>query len=219
MRKFLKAIRTELSILKRFVKNYGHFKTVLQLQSIDKNGNPLPWYTYPAIEYLTQFDYKDKIIFEWGSGNSSLFWANIAKEVYSVEDNKDWYNKVKERKLNNMKLFLINNKDKYINIIGSFNIKFDIIIIDAKYRQECADIAYKYLNDNGMLIFDNSDRYPKTCNKIKENFNLIQVDFSGFGPIVGFTTTTSIFLKRNFNFKTINYQPIHSIGSLKELCE
>lgn len=26
---------------------------------IDRDGKPLPWYTYPAIEYLSQFDYHD----------------------------------------------------------------------------------------------------------------------------------------------------------------
>ena len=32
---------------------------------VDKDGNPIPWYTYPAIEYLSQFDYSDKKIFEF----------------------------------------------------------------------------------------------------------------------------------------------------------
>lgn len=27
---------------------------------LDRDGNPIPWYTYPAIEYLSQFDYRDK---------------------------------------------------------------------------------------------------------------------------------------------------------------
>ena len=31
----------------------------------DRDGNPIPWYTYPVIEYLTQFDYTDKKIFEY----------------------------------------------------------------------------------------------------------------------------------------------------------
>ena len=35
---------------------------------LDKDGNPIPWYTYPAIEYLSQFDYSDKEIFEYGCG-------------------------------------------------------------------------------------------------------------------------------------------------------
>ena len=52
---------------------------------LDKNDNPIPWYTYPAIEYLSQFDYTDKQIFEFGCGFSSLFWAKRAEKVISIE--------------------------------------------------------------------------------------------------------------------------------------
>ena len=57
----------------------------------DRDGNPIPWYTYPAIEYLAQFDYSDKKIFEYGCGNSSLFWAARAESVTSIEDNPEWF--------------------------------------------------------------------------------------------------------------------------------
>ena len=30
---------------------------------LDRDNNPIPWYTYPAIEYLSQFDYSNKEIF------------------------------------------------------------------------------------------------------------------------------------------------------------
>ena len=59
----------------------------------DRDGNPIPWYTYPAIEYLAQFDYSDKKIFEYGCGNSSLFWAARAESVTSIEDNPEWFAK------------------------------------------------------------------------------------------------------------------------------
>lgn len=48
--------------------NYGQFKTIKNLRCIDKNSNPIPWYTYPAIEYLSTFDFSDKRIFEFGGG-------------------------------------------------------------------------------------------------------------------------------------------------------
>jgi len=47
--------------------------------------------------------------------------------------------------------------------------------------------------------------------------NLIQVDFSGFGPCNNYTWTTSLFFSRNFNFKTSCFnQPLQPIGGLKQ---
>ena len=46
-------------------------------------------------EYLSQFDYSDLKIFEYGCGYSSAFWAERAKKVVSVEDKTDWFEKWK----------------------------------------------------------------------------------------------------------------------------
>lgn len=70
---------------------YAIERTIDEKVCIDKDGNPIPWYTYPAIEYLSQFDYGDKKVFEFGCGNSSLFWAVRAQEVISIEDNPSWF--------------------------------------------------------------------------------------------------------------------------------
>ena len=39
---------------------------------VNENNEPIPWFTYPSIQYLDQLDLSEKTIFEWGSGNSSL---------------------------------------------------------------------------------------------------------------------------------------------------
>ena len=53
-------------------KDFAIERTIDEKVCLDRNGNPIPWYTYPAIEYLSQFDYSRKTIFEFGCGNSSL---------------------------------------------------------------------------------------------------------------------------------------------------
>jgi hypothetical protein len=209
----------ELTLLKKIAIDYGHLNSVKTKSSVDKDNNPLPWYTYPAIEFLTQFDYKNKMIFEWGSGNSSIFWADRAKKVISVEDKPAWYQEIKSFNRKNLFLKLMTQKKEYIETIRQEKAKYDVIVIDAKYRSDCSRIAYKFLKRGGIIIFDNSERYPKTCEDLRKRNSLIQVDFSGFGPINSYTWTTSLFFKGTFDFKTIEKQPHHSIGSLKELCE
>ena len=74
-------------------KEFAIERTINEKICIDRDGNPIPWYTYPAIEYLSQFDVTDKDVFEFGCGNSSLFWADRARLVTSIEDNPDWFAK------------------------------------------------------------------------------------------------------------------------------
>jgi len=71
-----------------------------------------------------------------------------------------------------------------------------------------------------LVILDNSDRYKETSKYLREELDLIEVDFHGFGPINNYTWTTSIFLSRNFKFKAIdNSQPNYSISGLHHSAE
>lgn len=197
--------------------DYGHFLTTLKWSCIDKNGSPIPWYTYPTIEYLKQFDFSSKSVFEYGSGNSSLFWAARANQVVSVEGDKKWHEKVsKMNNFDNLSLILAEDKTTYISSIENFS-GFDIIIIDGYYRDECAYYAIKKINPGGLIILDNSNRYPKIAKFIRSESNLIQVDMKGFTPINFYTSTTSLFLSRDFNMIAYNdKQPTPSIGYWKE---
>ncbi len=56
----------------------GWFTSVKLGRSVDLDGNPLPWITYPAIEMLRRIDILNGRVFEYGAGNSSLWWATRA---------------------------------------------------------------------------------------------------------------------------------------------
>jgi hypothetical protein len=64
---------------------YGHAASSRAQVPIDGDGNPTPWYTYPAIAYLSQLDFSERIVFEYGSGNSTLWRGARSKRVVSVE--------------------------------------------------------------------------------------------------------------------------------------
>ena len=188
---------------------------------LDKDGNPIPWYTYPAIEYLSQFDYSKKQILEFGCGYSSLFWAKRAKKVTSIEDNLNWFDKwKKEFKEPNLDIKWRDEGEIYERAAFEEDVKYDVIIIDGKRRFQCAEAAVKALNKGGMIILDDSDRintsqeYVKAVDILK-NANLLQVDFYGFCPMNNYTKTTSVFFSRNFNFESLyKVQPINGWGNL-----
>lgn len=188
---------------------------------LDKDGNPIPWYTYPAIECLSQFDYSDKQILEFGCGYSSLFWAKRAKKVTSIEDNLKWFDKwKKEFNEPNLDIRWRDEGEIYEQAAFEDDIKYDVIIVDGKRRFQCAEMAVKALNKGGMIILDDSDRintsqeYVKAVDILKKA-DLLQVDFYGFCPMNNYTKTTSVFFSRDFNFESLyKVQPINGWGNL-----
>jgi hypothetical protein len=209
------SVKTTIKCWRLLEIEYGHRRSYLSQSCVDKAGRPIPWYTYPAIEYIRQLDFSDKHVFEYGSGNSSRFWSALAKGVVSVEDDREWYEKVRTSSGNGVRLVFAADKTAYIDEILNYD-PFDVIIVDGSHRLECAQQALKRLMPGGMIILDNSDWFVETARLLRES-DLIQVDMAGFAPINAYTSTTSIFLRRDFRFRsrTAN-QPEHGIGGLKQ---
>lgn len=210
-----------LKFIEMWQKDFAIERTIDEKICIDRDGNPIPWYTYPAIEYLSQLDYSQKEIFEFGCGNSSLFWANRAQFVTSIEDNTVWYEKwKKEFHKDNLDIRWRDEGEDYYNAVFEDKKKYDVIIIDGKRRADCAQTAIKALNSGGLIILDDSDRintsleYRNAVSALK-SADLLQVDFYGFCPMNNYTKTTSLFFSRNFNFVSkYEVQPINGLGNL-----
>ena len=48
-------------------------------------GQPIPWFTYSAISFLERELTPDLAMFEYGGGQSSLYWANRLRKLVSVD--------------------------------------------------------------------------------------------------------------------------------------
>lgn len=218
-----RCVRLAVTAIERLLKDFGLINSIQKKECVDKDNNPIPWYTFPAIEYIKQLDFSEKRVFEYGCGNSSKFWASIAKEVVSVEEKKDWYEQCLKDKAENQILIFGDNEENYINSILDFE-DFDVIVVDGDPdRYKCTENALKKLKDGGIIIIDNSDRaadyeiYSGATKLLREN-DFIQADMSGFGPINNYTWTTSFFFSKNFNNnikpKNPEIQPLKSIGNI-----
>ena len=193
---------------------FGQGTSIKSGQSVDKAGVPVPWYTYPAIEFLKQLDFSDSVVFEYGSGNSTLFWATRCNQLCSVENNPAWYDTIRQKLPANVNCWLETREDDYVNSISVPNVLFDVIIIDGSYRTACATLAVDYLLPTGFIILDNSDR-ELVASSVLRNAGLIEVDMSGFGPINAYTWSTSLYLSRAVVLKPANEnQPLPGIGAL-----
>jgi hypothetical protein len=192
--------------------DYGYLRTVAQNVCVDADGHPIPWYTYPALEYIRQLDFRERSVFEYGSGNSTLFWSAIARRVVSVEHEREWFERMHALAPANCQMLFASDADAYVNSIGAAG-PFDVIIIDGQSRLRCAPVAVEHLRPGGLIILDNSDWFPRTSEVLRER-NLIEVDMAGFGPINDYTSTTSFFFHRQFAaLPRSDRQPVPGIGS------
>ena len=176
--------------------SYGHERSFLEKSAIDSKGLETPWFSYPAIEFLNVLDLSNFKVLEWGAGNSSVYFSRYSREVYSIEDNDEWYQKIKNLNLRNHFVYHAQG-DEYVSLALELDNEFDLVLIDGKKRKDCAKIAPKILSQTGFIILDNADWYPETCKEL-ENQGFNQVDFSGLGPINSYAWTTSIFYRSQF---------------------
>ena len=181
----------------------GWNRSFLDGFSQDKDGKALPWMTYPAIEFLKKNLQKNQIIFEFGCGASTLFFAKRVKKVISLETDPRWFaiikNKLVEQSLSNVEITLMTDgltNNLYQTFAKNYGEKFDFIVVDSLKRFECAKNSVKALKEGGSLILDDSER--KNYQKIFDFFaekKFTKEDFFGIAPGQLKMKNTTIFSK------------------------
>jgi hypothetical protein len=68
-----------------YLKEIGWIESFKMKMPVDKDLKPIPWMTYPFIDFISDRLSPDMEIFEYGSGNSTLYFASKVKWVYSIE--------------------------------------------------------------------------------------------------------------------------------------
>lgn len=210
--------RNSLRLAKILWFQYGHLRSAAAGASVDAAGDPVPWYTYPALEYLKQLDLSTARLFEYGSGNSTLWWSRQVASVVAVEHNEDWFTAVSRKAPANCELLLRTTSDEYAAAIDGYPGGFDIIVIDGlvtgRTRLRCTRAALRCLRKGGLIILDNSDWLPESSHALR-TAGLLEVDMTGFTPINDYTSTTSFYFDRAFNFAPRqDRQPVPGTGAL-----
>lgn len=178
----------------------GHFLSSFKMAAVSKKGQPLPWYTYPSIDFLTYRAYEDKIVLEFGGGQSTLWWAKRARHVVTLEGDEQWYEKIKHWMPENVSLYYVSMKSPADCICQVKEIlaaepygSYDVIIIDGLYRYEMIEIADGQLAETGLIICDNAEGYGFYDGFREREFS--RVDFFGNAPGVILPHCTSIYFK------------------------
>lgn len=127
-------------------------------RSEDAVGDPLPWITYPAIRFLDKRVPAGCTVFEFGAGNSTLWWARRAGSVVACEHDPAWARSLSSRAPAHVRVLEAGDGPEYEGSIAAAGISPDIVVIDGIRREACLHRALPLLSASAVIIWDNADR-------------------------------------------------------------
>ncbi|MGN0395729.1 MAG: hypothetical protein ACI4EF_10215 [Coprococcus sp.] len=127
---------------------------------LDENNEVNPWLSKPFIDFIRPRLNKNMSVFEWGCGNSTLFWSHNVERVTAIEYNPKWIDKMKNVIGSNAEIryYPLEYDGSYCRAINETNKQYDIVLIDGRDRVRCARNCVKNLKREGVIIWDNSQR-------------------------------------------------------------
>ena len=130
----------------------------------------LPWLTYQANDFLASYLRPTDAGLEFGSGRSTLWFAERVASLTSVENNSQWYQRVKEQleeKGASHVTYLYRPEDggeedpeksEYVRVIDGFSEdSLDFVLVDGIFRSDCAQKVIECIRPGGILMLDNSE--------------------------------------------------------------
>ena len=176
----------------------GWLRSMRERASVDADGEPLPWLTYPAIDFLSRRVPAQARVFEYGCGNGTLWWARHAREVVACEHDAAWSGRIAARLPPNARVMLVPFKPggRYSRAVQESGLTFDLVIVDGEDRVECVKQSVAGLTAGGVIVLDNSERpeYAEAFTWLaQEGFR--RLDFVGLLPSVADESATTIFYR------------------------
>ena len=139
-----------------FLRRSGYFRSVAANRPVRQDGSPIPWMNYPVIGFLDRRLAADQALFEYGCGNSTLFYASRVGSVIAVEDDPAWHEAISRRLPPNARVTLCSplDPDADAGSIAGHGRRFDVVVIDGKVRRHCLAAAPDWLTDGGVMLLD-----------------------------------------------------------------
>jgi hypothetical protein len=183
----LSLLKKKLHTVKSSLWFYAEWRRSME-SDVNSLENRVPWITFEACRFIKSILTPDFIVFEYGSGGSTLFFAENCQRVISVEHDVKWFDLVRsalaKKQVNNCDLQLIlpeptvissgsfddpecyadedykgYNFYRYVSSIDSFPDEFfDLVVVDGRARPSCVIHARPKIKIGGYLLLDDSER-------------------------------------------------------------
>jgi hypothetical protein len=179
----------------------------------------VPWWTYRAIDEVDAWlagRRHQAEIFEYGSGASTVWLAQRAARIRSVEHHRGFAESITPTIAahKNAELLIIESDpsanpvigsqkegyagqdfSKYVAAIDDNDDTYDLIVVDGRAREACLAAALPHLKPDGIIVFDNSlrRRYAKA---IEETTAVRERRLVGLTPTLPYPDCTSVLTLR-----------------------
>lgn len=164
-------------------------------------GEPVPWWTYAARlwldDHLAALPEPPRTCLELGAGSSTAWLARRFARLVSLEHDARWVERVRTALPAGVDLRLVDaGVDAWLAAIDEGE-RWDLVVVDGLHRPACLGRALARLDDEGLVLLDDSDR-PQYADAVAEAHRqgVVRTDFYGFAPAVAHLRCTSLFSRR-----------------------
>lgn len=138
----------------------GWLQSLTAGRPVSNCGKPIPWMNFTVIAVLAERLNKSMSLFEYGSGYSTLFYAERVGSVDSVEYDQEWFGTIREQLPDNANLIFVERSTDgdYCRTITRMGKKYDVVIVDGRDRVNCIAQSIGALSERGVILLDDSQR-------------------------------------------------------------
>lgn len=165
-------------------------------QSINRSKEPIPWNTYAFVSFLEPRLQRSFRVFEYGCGNSTLWYAARVGEVISVEHDESWAMKVQPQLPTTARICVRRIGEGYVEEITNHG-AFDVVVVDGENRIECIRASLSQLKPDGVVILDNAEWVAlfQEAKQVMAEHGFRCIEFRSMGPINLYLSTTVVFYR------------------------
>jgi hypothetical protein len=192
-----------------------------------RNGLPIPWITYPALNFLESNTSVNSPILEFGGGTSTFFWALRGNPVTYFELDRSW-NTAIEKFFNELGRPI---SEDTVNLSAELSLEFsaelnknfaqELSALRDDFSEDLNNYLVRQIRDAHLIMIDGHFRnyFLQLCSNASPHIIVVldnadrgeylpgidfmiqagwkKIDFAGLGPVNPYEWTTSIFSKSN----------------------
>ena len=125
--------------------------------AIDAAGEPIPWFTYPAVRLLQDRVGKDWRVLEFGSGGGTRWWARRVRAITAIEHHAGWAAEVAASCTARVLRAGEASAEEYTRPALATG-PYEVVVVDGLFRNECLELACTLLTREGFIILDDAQR-------------------------------------------------------------
>jgi predicted O-methyltransferase YrrM len=144
----------------------------------------MPWLPFVVIDLLATEIGRESLIFEFGGGGSTAWFADRAGRVITAEHDEAWYTDLARAMdgFDNVDIVWAEHLPDYPATIDRYHEHlFDVVLVDGRERIACVEHAMRRIKPGGILVLDDSVR-PKYAAASSLLQGWARRDYFGFVP-------------------------------------